>query len=607
MSLARVQHLAAAGGRGKRFAALVGCMSAMAVFFVAVAPAMAKVKAPPYVAVESGTTNKKFVLEPGASATFSIKYKNTGSQPWLADGKKFVSVYTYGPYARKSVFYDLTSWLNETQPALIGQAKVAPGEVGTFTFTLYAPLKEGRYKESFRVAAEDTAWITGASFTVDVTVQKPKQAKASAGYRAVKLLVSDSQLALDTGEAREFKVGFKNIGKLPWKKDSALKVIAEAGDPLKFRHPNWQGDIVTKLLDDEVKPGQLAFFTIPLSAPQQQGTYAPTFSLAVEDSPIEGGEVEIPIEVRQNHLPPNIDTTIFPEFSAAGPRGPKIRVGLFTTTEPVVIAAPGAYKLVDADGNTVRELSGVTSTTYDFAAGTYTVRNGDYVFASPKHVEFFPVDPSSTIFEIQSFESRPVWDPSVNFNRFRGALSILYTKATSKLWVIEELPVEDYLRGLGETSNGSPQEFQRALVTAARSFALFVVAIGGKHQSEYFDVVTDGADQVYKGYTSELVRPNVVKAVEDTRGTVVSYDGDLVVTPYFSRSDGRTRSWTEVWGSKVHPWLVSKPAPYDAGKTLWGHGVGMSASDAVGRAAAGATWQDILKYYYTGIDLKQLY
>ena len=167
--------------------------------------------------------------------------------------------------------------------------------------------------------------------------------------------------------------------------------------------------------------------------------------------------------------------------------------------------------------------------------------------------------------------------------------------------------MEDYLRGMAETSNGSHFEYQKALVTAARTYALFVVSIGGKHKSEFFDLNTTGNDQVYKGYTSELVRPNVVRAVEETRGMVVTYGGEIVVTPYFSRSDGRTRAWTEVWGSNHHPWLISKPAPYDQGRTLWGHGVGMSANDALGRAEAGTGWQDILKYYYTGVELKRLY
>jgi len=39
----------------------------------------------------------------------------------------------------------------------------------------------------------------------------------------------------------------------------------------------------------------------------------------------------------------------------------------------------------------------------------------------------------------------------------------------------------------------------------------------------------------------------------------------------------------------------------------WGHGVGMCQMGAYGMAARGASWRDILKHYYTGIDLARIY
>jgi len=39
----------------------------------------------------------------------------------------------------------------------------------------------------------------------------------------------------------------------------------------------------------------------------------------------------------------------------------------------------------------------------------------------------------------------------------------------------------------------------------------------------------------------------------------------------------------------------------------WGHGVGMCQVGAFGMAADGATYDQILKKYYTGIDLKKMY
>ena len=114
-------------------------------------------------------------------------------------------------------------------------------------------------------------------------------------------------------------------------------------------------------------------------------------------------------------------------------------------------------------------------------------------------------------------------------------------------------------------------------------------------------------DQVYRGYGAEARDPNVVAAIDATHGQIVTYNGKLAITPYYSRSDGRTRSWTEVWGGGPYPWLVSVPVPWDNGKTLWGHGVGMSASGALGMARDGKNYQEILSYFYQQTVLMQAY
>ncbi|MCR4256179.1 MAG: hypothetical protein NUW08_00555, partial [Candidatus Uhrbacteria bacterium] len=115
-------------------------------------------------------------------------------------------------------------------------------------------------------------------------------------------------------------------------------------------------------------------------------------------------------------------------------------------------------------------------------------------------------------------------------------------------------------------------------------------------------------DQVYRGYGAEARSPNIVAAVEATRGQIVTYDGKLAITPYFSRSDGRTRDWTEVWGGGPYPWLVSVPVPHDVGKTLWGHGVGLSATGALQMDAKdGASYQQILSHFYRGTELRRVY
>jgi peptidoglycan hydrolase-like amidase len=63
-----------------------------------------------------------------------------------------------------------------------------------------------------------------------------------------------------------------------------------------------------------------------------------------------------------------------------------------------------------------------------------------------------------------------------------------------------------------------------------------------------------------------------------------------------------------VWGGSTIPWLVSVPVPDDVGKTLWGHGVGMSATGALQMDAKhGNTYDQILAHFYTGTELRRAY
>jgi stage II sporulation protein D len=191
-----------------------------------------------------------------------------------------------------------------------------------------------------------------------------------------------------------------------------------------------------------------------------------------------------------------------------------------------------------------------------------------------------------------------------------------YSTATGKLWVINELPISYYLKGLAETSNISAYEFQKVLATAARTYAMYhyergiensVLDGSTKHSGEHYHIDAY-YDQVYRGFGSEKRMSNFVKAVEETRGAVVTYEGSIVVTPYFSRSDGRTRSWSEVWYGADKPWLRSVAVPEDNGQILWGHGVGLSARAALIMARdENKKWNEILGYFYPGTKVVKVF
>ncbi|PJA93700.1 MAG: hypothetical protein CO133_01030, partial [Candidatus Komeilibacteria bacterium CG_4_9_14_3_um_filter_37_5] len=113
-------------------------------------------------------------------------------------------------------------------------------------------------------------------------------------------------------------------------------------------------------------------------------------------------------------------------------------------------------------------------------------------------------------------------------------------------------------------------------------------------------------DQVYRGAAIEDILTDWKRAVEETRGQVLTYNGKIAITPFFSSSDGRTRSFKEVWKNEV-PWLQSVVCEFETGGNLNGHGVGLSAVDAMRRAKAGADYLSILQHYYIGTTPQKIY
>lgn len=210
------------------------------------------------------------------------------------------------------------------------------------------------------------------------------------------------------------------------------------------------------------------------------------------------------------------------------------------------------------------------------------------------------------------------WNKSVNFNKFRGMLEVARSPKTGKIWMINELPIEDYLRGIGEALNSDPPEYQKAFAIASRSYAMFHLQNGGKYsREEVFHLNNSSSDQVYKGYTWENYAPLLPKAVETTAGEVMKYNGKMARSVYSSDSGGTTRNACSYFGKEFcvsdYGYLaggIKDPEGTirrDAATLKASHGVGMSATGARRLAELGKKYDEILKYYYSGITLEKIY
>ena len=331
--------------------------------------------------------------------------------------------------------------------------------------------------------------------------------------------------------------------------------------------------------------------------------------MAVNDTLVPDFYIDIPVEVTSDA--PNLkDQPLTVEESQIQSdrliEEPIVRIGLLIVDEEtdwqVEISCNSEWRLYDSEGGLLGQIPKNGMVRGFYQKGVYFFNRGKGLERIEKFLRFVP-DDKTAICTVENFDRRKTRGAAYALNQFRGSLELQYIPYKDEVWLINELPMEQYLYGLGETSNASHEEFKKALITIARTYALYHFERNTKHHG-YFTMNAYADDQVYFGYGYELVHPLIREAVEETRGVTVSYEGRTAITPYFSRSDGHTRSWSDVWGGSV-AWLVGKPAPCDLerGYSLWGHGVGLGATEALCMANKGSKWDEILHYFYTGVDL----
>ncbi|WP_126427911.1 SpoIID/LytB domain-containing protein [Brevibacillus marinus] len=130
---------------------------------------------------------------------------------------------------------------------------------------------------------------------------------------------------------------------------------------------------------------------------------------------------------------------------------------------------------------------------------------------------------------------------------YRGAIEL--SEYNGELAVVNELPLEQYLYGVvgSEMESGWPLEALKTQAVLARTRAL---GQGNKYGVAHLsDTVYE---QAYYGYGREAA--DIRRAVDETAGVVIRYQGALVESLYSSNAGGLTADGSEVWGRSL-PYL----------------------------------------------------
>ena len=227
------------------------------------------------------------------------------------------------------------------------------------------------------------------------------------------------------------------------------------------------------------------------------------------------------------------------EPAPAGPSagyGPLVRVALRVARDTAALDASGPWRLLDAPGGVLVRARAAERWVIERRGRQLRARRGDGTATSWQNgaLTQFPDDGGLTRAGTKSY---------------RGALAFVATD--SGILLVNQLPLEDYLRGVVPLEIGERGPAERAAVeaqaVAARSYTVtrLAAARSGGARSPNFDLLSSVSDQVYGGRDAE--RPFADAAVLATAGLVLRIGTRVVNAPFYSTCGGETAAAEDVW------------------------------------------------------------
>ena len=142
-------------------------------------------------------------------------------------------------------------------------------------------------------------------------------------------------------------------------------------------------------------------------------------------------------------------------------------------------------------------------------------------------------------------------------SRYRGGFE--YTVSGGGLQVVNVVDLEDYVKGVlpSEMSPSWDLEALKAQAVCARTYAVMTT----KHASDGFDLCATTHCQAYSGVSG--AEDSTDRAVDETEGECLYYNGELAEAYYHSSDGGATEDAENVWGTEI-PYLLGKEDPYEA-------------------------------------------
>lgn len=141
---------------------------------------------------------------------------------------------------------------------------------------------------------------------------------------------------------------------------------------------------------------------------------------------------------------------------------------------------------------------------------------------------------------------------NVDNRLYRDSLTVSVL-SQNQLRVVNELPLDDYLRGVlpWEANPVWPLEALKAQAVASRTYAFFKAV---ERQQEDHHLGSTVMSQVYKGKGIEKLQTD--QAIAATKGEILMHHGTLFPAYFHSTCGGKTTDAATVWPVESHPVLM---------------------------------------------------
>lgn len=188
-----------------------------------------------------------------------------------------------------------------------------------------------------------------------------------------------------------------------------------------------------------------------------------------------------------------------------------------------------------------------------------TVANGDIVLKNADGAEIYTVPWGGEVRAVAR-DGCVV----IEGKKYRG--NVIFIPRDGKITVINELYTDDYVKGViaKEMPSSWPLEALKAQAVAARCFAYSSI---GKHSDYGFDVCSTTNCQVYGGMDAET--PSTIRAVEESEGMVVCYNGKIISTLFYSSNGGYMEAAQNVW-SGSYPYFKTMKDEFERTEDISG-------------------------------------